>query len=109
MDNGHLKNYTNMTTARSTATASGHQGMLIIIGGIDDKYNKLSSTKLFDSTNGQWYTCSDLPQPHSWLQSVIVDNILYLLGGVSKDGSASAVITTLLDNLSRHQLKWNTH
>ena len=110
MDYGQLKNYTKMTTPRSEATAAGHQGMLIITGGEDDKGKILSSTELFDSTDGQWYTCSDLPQPHSYLQSVIVDNILYLLGGLNKEVIASpAVFTAPLDNLSRHQLKWNIH
>ena len=108
MDDGQLKNYIKMTTARSHATAAGQQEMLIITGGLDDKNKELSSTELFDSTNGQWYTCSDLPQPHYWLQSVIVDNILYLLGGFNKDGISPAVFTAPLDNLSRHQLKWNT-
>ena len=109
MDAGQLKNYTKMITARSDATATGHQGMLIITGGKDDKVKTLSSTELFDSSNGQWYVSNDLPQPHSWLQSVIVDNILYLLGGVNKDGRYSqAVFTAQLDTLSSHQLKWNT-
>ena len=109
MDDGQLKNYTKITIARKITTAAGHQGMLIITGGRDDKGKTLSSTELFDSTNGQWYTCSDLPRPHCWLQSVIVDNILYLLGGYNKDGNPSpAVFTAPLDNLSRHQLKWNT-
>ena len=109
MDAGQLKNYTKMITARSRATATGHQGMLIITGGEDDKYKTLSSTELFDSSNGQWYVSNDLPQPHSLLKSVIVDNILYLLGGNNKDGNYSpAVFTTPLDTLSRHQLKWNT-
>ena len=109
MDAGQLKNYTKMITARSCATATGHQGMLIITGGEDDKGNILSSTELFDCSSGQWYMSNDLPQPHSSLKSVIVDNILYLLGGNNKDGSASpAVFTAPLDTLSRHQLKWNT-
>ena len=104
-----LKNYTKMITARSYATATGHQGMLIIAGGWDDKNNKLSSTELFDSSNGQWYASNDLPQPHYSLKSVIVDNTLYLLGGLNKDGwYSSAVFTAPLDTLSRHQLKWNT-
>ena len=110
MDAGQLKNYTKMITARAAATATGHQGMLIITGGNDDKGKRLSSTELFDSSNGQWYVTNDLPQPHYWLQSVIVDNILYLLGGVNKDGEISpAVFTAPLDTLSTHQLKWNTH
>ena len=110
MDDGQLKNYTKMTIARSAAAATGHQGMLIITGGRDDMNKTLTSTELFDSTNGQWHTCSDLPQPHDWLQSVIVDNILYLLGGCNKDGNSStAVFTAPLDTLPRHQLKWNIH
>ena len=61
------------------------QKYMLITGGKDGKGKALSSTELFDSTNGQWYTCSDLSQPHYWLRSVIVDNILYLLGRVSED------------------------
>ena len=110
MDAGQLKNYTKMTTARSSATATGHQGMLIITGGVDDKRNWLSSTELFDSNNGQWYKCSDLPLPYHSLQSVIVDNILYLLGEINRDDIASsAVFTASLDTLSRHQLNWKTY
>ena len=110
MDDGQLKNYTKMSIARSDSTAAGHQGMLIITGGVDDRGEALSSTELFHSTNGQWYNCSDLPQPRYGLQSVIVDNILYLLGGVNNAyKSSTAVFTAPLDDLSRHQLKWNTH
>ena len=110
LDAGQLKKYTKMITARSLATAAGHQGMLIITGGWDDKCKTLSATELFDSNNGQWYKCSDLPQPHSLHQSVIVDNILYLLSGGDKNNLYStAVFTAPLDTLSTHQLKWNTH
>ena len=105
-----LRSYTKMITARASATAAGHQGMLIITGGKDDKDKTLSSTEIFDSSNKQWYITNDLPQPHYHLQSVIVDNILYLLGGLNKDNNYSPVIfTATLDTLSRHQLKWNTH
>ena len=108
LDAGQLKNYTNMLMARSNVTAAGHEGMLIITGGVDDKYRTLSSTELFDSNNGQWYKCSDLPQPHASLKSVIVDNTLYLLGGYNEEGTSStAAFTAPLDTLSTHKLKWN--
>ena len=107
LDAGQLKDYTKMITARSWATAAGHQGMLIITGGMDDKM--LSSTELFDNNNGQWYKCSDLPHPHYCLQSVIVDNIIYMLSGLDKScRDSTAVFTAPLDTLSTHQLKWNT-
>ena len=107
LDAGQLKNHTNMRTARSSATAAGHQGILIVTAGKDNKDKVLSSTELFDSDIKQWYNCSDLPQPHFMLQSVIVDNFLYLLGGCS-DGASAAVYSVPLDSLATHQLEWNT-
>ena len=110
MNAGQFKNYTKMITARSNATATGHQGMLIILGGQEDEHKGLSLTEIFDGYNGQWYKCDNLPRPHYCLQSVIVDNILYLSGGINKDGNSSpAVFAAPLDTLTRHQLKWSTN
>ncbi|XP_065916217.1 serine/threonine-protein kinase WNK-like isoform X2 [Dysidea avara] len=115
LDGDHLKEYTKMITPRYLATAAGYQGTLIITGGKDDQGRTLATTELFDSTTkrwfstGQWYTTSDLPLPHYWLQSVIVDNTLYLLGGCNQYGNYSpAVFTAPLDTLSSHQLKWSS-
>ncbi|XP_065916224.1 serine/threonine-protein kinase WNK-like isoform X2 [Dysidea avara] len=108
LDGDHLKEYTRMITPRYYATAASHQGTLVITGGKDDQRRKLATTELFDSTTGQWYTTSDLPLPHYWLQSVIVDNTLYLLGGYNQDGMSPAVFTAPLDTLSSHQLKWSS-
>ena len=76
---GQLKGYTKMMTVRSHATAAGHQGMLIMTGGWNNKDVMLSTTELFDTVAimaGGVYMCSDLPQPPYWLQFVIVDNKL---------------------------------
>ena len=108
LDGDHLKEYTRMITPRWLATAASHQGTLVITGGIDDKHRKLATTELFDSTTRQWYTTSDLPLPHYWLQSVIVNNTLYLLGGSNQDGMSPAIFTAPLDTLSSHQLKWSS-
>lgn len=101
--------YTKMTRARSSPAAAGYQGMLIITGGTNSENDKLSSTELFDSITGQWYTCSDLPRPHSWLKPVIIDEMLYLLGGIHHSGYSTAVFAASLNTLKRHELKWNTH
>ena len=110
LHNGQLKEYTQMFTARTSATAAGYLGVLIIAGGVDNKCNILSTTELFDSNNGQWYNCNDLPQPHFRLQSVIVDNTLYMIGGANKNDDATlTVFTAVLDTLSNHQLIWNVY
>ena len=110
MEAGGLRNYTKMITPMSSAMAVGHQAMLIITGGWGDEGKILSSTEVFDSNNGQWYTCNDLPQPFHSGRLVVADNILYLLGGFGDDHKPSpAVFSASLDTLSKHMLKWNTH
>jgi len=107
LDGDQLKEYTEMVTPRSSATAAGHLGMLIIAGGEDDQKRRLASTELFDSASEQWYTVDDLPLPHEGQKSVIVNDMLYLLGGVNKDGYASQIVLfASLDTLSDHKLKW---
>ena len=109
MNDGQLTVYTEMMLRRTGTSAASHQGMLIITGGWDGS-KQLSATELYDSHNGQWYCCDDLPQPHTMLQPVIVDDTLYLLGGYNKNGVGSqTVFTAPLDTLSRHQLKWNVY
>ena len=101
--------YTKMTRARLSPAAAGYQGMLTITGGTNSENDKLSSTELFDSVTGQWYTCNDLPRPHSWLKPVIIDDTLYLLSGTHPKDDSTAVFAASLNTLKRHELKWNTH
>ena len=97
-----------MLTPKYKATAASDEGFVIIVGGISN--DKISaSTELFDSATGQWHTCSSIPRPHSWLKSVKIKNTLYLLGGCIHSGESScAVFSAKLDNLARHQLKWDS-
>jgi len=105
LDDDQLKEYTRMITPRYWATAAGYQGTLIITGGKDDKDKTLAITELYHITTSQWYNSNDLPSPHWGLQSVIVDNVLYLLGGPQ---ISTKVFTAPLDGLTSHQLKWST-
>ena len=95
---------------RSSPAAVSHQGILIIVGGNDDRNRVLSSTAILILTltvNMQWYSYSNLPQPKHWLQSVIVNNTLYLLGGAAKIAhDSSAIFTASLNTLSN--TSWNS-
>ena len=106
---GQWRDYCQMNTARSGASAISHKEMLIVTGGWCHQSAKiLSSTEVFDTVTNQWFSCDDLPQPHLWLQSVVVDNFLYLLGGANQDGASPLVFTASLDALSHHQLSWRS-
>ena len=95
-----------MTTPRCCATTASHQGKIIIVGGHADNHKLLASTELLDSTTGQWYATDDLPTPHSMLKSVIMDGVLFLLGGDNQGGMSPAVFSAPLDILSGHKVKW---
>ena len=99
---GHLEKYTKMTRPRSRTTVISDQ-KIIIVGGEASMYETLSSTELYDSTTIQWYACDDLPQPCCWLQSAIVDDILYLCGGIGQDNEySSSVFSVKLNTLSKY-------
>jgi len=81
-----------MPTARSCATAIEYHSILIVVGGnikVKGEWAVISTVELLDTTNGRWYTCDDLPIPHSQLQPSVVNNTLYLLGGFNKGNASS--------------------
>ena len=105
LQGGQWEDYSQMPTARAAASAVSHQSMMIVMGGMDEKHI-LNATELLDSTTGQWFKCNDLPQQLYWLQSVIVGDLLYTLGGMSTDSDSKAMYAASLDALSNYQLKW---
>ena len=111
---GQWKDYSEMPTARCYATAVGYRSMLIVIGGmskVEGKWTTLYATELLDTTNGYrcWYTCNNLPSPHQAMKAVIMNDKLYLLGGADEDMKLSPqAFVASLDNLSTHQLNWQS-
>ena len=107
---GQWKDYCELLTARSCATAIGYHSMLIVVGGkaiVKGKWTAIPTVELLDITNGYWYTCSNLPTPHFQLKPVILNNTLYLLGGHDvEDKSSPKVFSATLDKLSTRHLKW---
>jgi len=109
---GQWKDYSEMPTAKDCATAVGYHSMLIVVGGqmkVEGKWTRVSTTELLDTTNGCWYTCNNLPSPHQQLKAAIMNDKLYLLGGVDKDFNDSLkVFVASLNDLSTHQLNWQS-
>ena len=109
---GQWKDYSEMPTARSCATAVGYHSMLIVVGGrimVRGKWTRVSTTELLDTINGYWYTCNNLPSPHQKMKAAIMNDKLYLLGGNDKDRNPSPqVFVASLDTLSTYQLNWQS-
>jgi len=112
LNDGQWKDYSEMPTARSSATAVGYNSMLIVVGGMIRRKFKsaiVSTTELLDTTNGCWYTCNNLPSPHGQLIAVIMNDKLYLLGGTNKKFEPSfQVFVASLNDLLTHQLNWQS-
>ena len=112
LNDGQWKEYSELPTARYTATAVGYHSMLIVVGGainVEGKWTRVSTTELLDTTNGCWYTCNNLPSPRQQMKATIMNDQLYLLGGVDKDlKSSPQVFVASLDTLSTHQLNWQS-
>ena len=107
LDIGQWSEYSKMPTARSSAAATSHRSMLIVVGGIADDGSKLGTTELLDTVTDTWYTCDTLPKPHYQLQPVIVGNMFYLSCGLNEQCEPStSVYAAPLDSLSKHELHW---
>ena len=107
---GQWKDYSEMPTARHSATAVGYYSMLIVLGGgikVKGEWTRVSNTELLDTTNGCWYTCNNLPSPHQQMKAVIMNDKLYLLGGADLKPSPFMFIASL-NNLSTHQFNWQS-
>lgn len=111
LDGGEWKEYSKMPTARSYATAAAHHSMLIVVGGtcmMNGTWTTLKTVEVLDTTNACWYTCNNLPSPYDQLQGVIIQDMLYLLGGLDRGKSATPdVIAASLNTVSTHQLNWH--
>ena len=53
--------------------------------GYDDEGEVHHTTELLDAITGLWFKYNDLPQPLYSPQSVVVGDMLYLLGGVGQN------------------------
>ena len=108
---GQWKDYSEMPTARSSATAIGYLSKLIVVGGsivVEGQLVRVSTTELMDNTNGCWYTCDNIPSSHQQLKAAISNDKLYLLGGVDNNNQSPQVFVASLDTLSNHQLNWQS-
>jgi len=119
--NGEWKDYSEMPTAKYCATAVGYQSLLIIIGGVTitkgvikilagGRWSAQSTTELLDTTNGQWYTCDNIPSPHAQLKAVVVNDTLYMLGGANSNLKPSLQVlgASLDDTVKTHKIKWQS-
>ena len=71
-----------MPTPRQDATATTHQLLLLVAGGMRFK-KPIYDVELLDCATFQWSTIQPLPMPSVGMTSCVVKNTWYLLGGTN--------------------------
>ena len=73
--------YLPMNIARSDSTATSFNNHIIVAGGCDNQYRCLSSVEVLDVVSMTWYHAEPLPSIQSGMNSTLIGNTLYLMGG----------------------------
>ena len=82
--------YPNMPTVRGSPSAVTYKEWLIVVGGFDSEANSLSSVDIMNTNSKQWHTAA--PAPTTWhsMNTAVVGDICYFMGGFVGDGAGSA-------------------
>ena len=84
----------------SPIVATHNNRWLVVIGGNDDKWRKLSRVEILDTNESrQWYRVASLPWPIAQALPATIGNVCYILGGKSKGGVQVEVLSVCLDDL----------
>ena len=96
-----------MPTKRFSVSALCAGTTLIAAGGWGhgDKNEALKTVEVLNTETGEWHTAADLPQPLSIASIALCGDLVYLLGGVDKNDTAtnsvySCSLTSLLGSTS---------
>ncbi len=97
--------YPSMSIERSSCTTITSNSSLIVIGGLTSTANgtqAVRSVEVLNAKEKQWFTAVDIPQPLYACSSQLVDDTLYLLGGLDTSYTAikSVYTCSLVDLLS---------
>eukprot|EP01083_Nonionella_stella_P145334 455190_1 len=75
-----------LNTARGGTRAVSHGSDIVVIGGKDNTKARVTEINIIDTINGQIYVGGQLAFATSYAASIIVDNILYVFGGLGING-----------------------
>ena len=84
--------YPPMTIARHSSTAVSFNNHIIVACGRDDQGRPISSVEVLDVTSNRWCVADPLPVVRSWMKSVIVGDVCYIMGGFEHTGNRTKVV-----------------
>ena len=88
-----------MPTKRCSTSAVSTQQHLVVAGGNQGEGCRLNKVEVMDIQTLAWSVVASLPHPYNNASATIYGDSLYMLGGFSKDGCTSSVLTCSLTSL----------
>ena len=91
-----------MPSRRYGVSAVGHNKLLLVVGGCDNKFRKLDTVEVYNSEVKQWQSTTALPRRCYWLTSAVVGDHLVFVGG---EGQKNEVYRCRVDSIVS-SLEW---
>ena len=99
--------YAAMTSAHGNPSAVAYNQWLIVVGGSTDGH-RLSTVEVLDVASNQWYSAPSTPTPWSHMNSNILGDMWYLMGGIGDDIVYSVSLPDLISR-TLSSSSGNTH
>ncbi len=81
-----------LPTPRNQAATGTINGVLYVVGGVDNNGQALGSVEAYDPTTNTWTERAPLPTPRSYLAAGVIDGVLYAVSGLGQGFSAVGTV-----------------
>ena len=88
-----------MPTKRFNVAALCTGTALIVAGGCDYTLKSLKTVEVLNTETQQWHIAADLPEPLTWSSLILCGDLVYLLGGLGKDGATNSAYSSSLSSI----------
>lgn len=84
-----------MPTARDSLSAATTTTLIAAVGGRTGAVSYSDAVEVYSKAASQWFTADSLPLPRCGMSSVVIDTMLYLVGGFCKDFTRDCISVSL--------------
>ena len=97
------ENFPPMPTKRMFVTAVSTETVLIVAGGVGSN-GRLATIEVLNFETSQWSTAADLPETLFYCSAAVLDDQLYMLGGLGDKSLYTCSVSALLQTCTRRSL-----
>lgn len=84
-------NIASLNVARTNSAAVSYDGKIYVFGGRDHN-QMIAEVEMYDPDSSQWKVVSQLPTPREGLSAVVVDSLIWVIGGAALQGNIYDIV-----------------